>query len=62
MVSISGVQQITETKVINMAGQMVVKDNSGSSNLEVSSLPAGIYSIFVTDKQGNQFIGKLIKD
>ncbi len=62
MVNITGVRNISETKIINIAGQIVVKDNSGSSNLNVSNLPAGVYSMLVTDKNDNVFVGKLIKD
>ena len=62
MVSIIGVRNISETKIFNMAGQLVVKDNSGSSDLNVSTLPAGVYSMLVTDKDDNVFVGKLIKD
>jgi len=59
--NISGVQNITETRVANMTGQIVLNDDSGSFNLNVSSLPTGVYSILVTDKQQNLYIGKLIK-
>jgi hypothetical protein len=31
-------------------------------NFDEEPLPSAIYSIFLTDKQGNQFIDKLIKD
>jgi hypothetical protein len=58
-VVIEGVEA-AEVQVYNAIGQ-VVKTVQGSNEINVSGLPAGIYSIRVTMNDGNLFLNKIIK-
>ena len=59
IVTIDGVEA-AEVQVYNGLGQMV-KTVQGSNEINVSGLPAGIYSIRVTMNDGNLFLNKIIK-
>ena len=58
-VTIDGVEA-SEVQVYNALGQLV-KTVQGSNEINVSGLPAGIYSIRVTMNDGNLFLNKIIK-
>jgi hypothetical protein len=59
IVTIDGVEA-AEVQVYNGLGQ-TVKTVQGSNEINVSGLPAGIYSIRVTMNDGNLFLNKIIK-
>jgi hypothetical protein len=52
--------EAAEVQVYNGHGQMV-ETVQGSNEINVSGLPAGIYSIRVTMNDGNLFLNKIIK-
>ena len=58
-VFIKGIE-LAEVQVYNALGQLV-KTVQGSNEINVSGLPAGIYSIRVTMNDGNLFLDKIIK-
>ena len=59
IVTIDGIEA-AEVQVYNALGQLV-KTVQGSNEINVSGLPAGIYSIRVTMNDGNLFLNKIIK-
>ncbi|MDG1850278.1 MAG: T9SS type A sorting domain-containing protein, partial [Flavobacteriales bacterium] len=51
----------TSVEVYNLTGQIVQINNSNSKVIEISTLPIGVYTLKITDINGNLSHSKLIK-
>lgn len=63
LVTITG-KELKQAKVINALGQCVatVKGEGERLTVDISSLPAGVYFVNVTDKDGRKCVRKVVKE
>ncbi len=58
---IDGVENISNVKIYNMQGQVVVAETGNSSVLNVSQLASGIYQVVAENKEGTLHTAKMLK-
>ena len=63
LITISG-ENLHQAEVINMLGQQVlsVQDKGNELQIDMATLPAGIYFVTVTDKEGRKCVRKVVKE
>lgn len=53
--------EVSELKIYELSGKVVVQKSSATNSISIKHLPAGTYSIVVKDKLGNTYSKKIIK-
>ena len=53
-------KKIREIKVFNLAGQLIIKQNKFSNNIDISSLKHGLYILELTDYQNRPILTKFV--
>ena len=62
IVTVTG-ENLRQAKVVNMLGQqvLILQDKGNELNIDITSLPQGIYFVSVTDKHGRKCTRKILK-
>ena len=62
-VSVKG-ENLRQAEVVNMVGQQVmhVESEGNELHIDMAMLPAGIYFVTITDKEGRIFVQKVVKE
>ena len=55
---------LKQAKIINTLGQCVAtaKDEGEQLTVDISNLPAGVYFVSITDKEGRKCVKKVVKE
>lgn len=63
LVTITG-ENLRQAEVINMLGQQVlsVQGKGDELHIDIAALPAGVYFVTVTDKEGRKWVRKVVKE